>query len=46
MTLILWGQATSVPYIWLYLENEDFLLQEPQEATSHLEQFHFCLFLF
>lgn len=46
MIFILWGQAGPVSYIWMYLENEDFLLQESQEEMFHLDQFHFCLFLF
>lgn len=46
MIFILWGQASSVSYIWMYLENEDLLLQELQEEIFHLDQFHFCLLLF
>ena len=43
MIFILWGQASSVSYIWMYLENEDFWLREPQEEISHLDQFHLCV---
>jgi hypothetical protein len=37
----LWGQASSVSYIWMHLENEDFLLYELQEEMFHLDQLIF-----
>lgn len=46
MIFILWGQAGSVSYIWMYLENEEFLLWVLQEEIFHLDNLTSACFCF